>query len=84
VWEPPHRLVLVWQITADWKPDATMKSEIDVRFSADGPDATNVELLHHKFETMGAEAGTSMRNQVDGGWPGLLDLFAQEAARGRT
>jgi uncharacterized protein YndB with AHSA1/START domain len=84
VWEPPHRLVLVWQINAEWKPDASMKSEVDVRFSADGSEATNVELLHHKFETMGAEAGASMRKQVDGGWPGLLDMFAQEAARRRT
>jgi uncharacterized protein YndB with AHSA1/START domain len=81
LWEPPHRLVLIWQINAQWKADATMKSEVDVRFAADGPDATAVELLHHRFETMGAEAGASMRKDVDGGWPGLLERFAQEAGR---
>ena len=78
-WEPPHRLVLLWQINAKWKPDVTMKSEVDVRFTADGPNATHVELVHHKFETMGAEAGASMRNDVDGGWPGLIERFAKQA-----
>ena len=82
-WEPPHRLLLLWQISAQWKPDAAMKSEVDVRFTALGPDETLVELLHHKFETMGAEAGASMRKDVDGGWPGLLERFAGEAGRGR-
>ena len=24
-WEPPHRLVMVWQINAQWKPDTAMK-----------------------------------------------------------
>jgi Activator of Hsp90 ATPase homolog 1-like protein len=81
VWEPPHRFVMLWQISAQWKPDAAMKSEVDVRFTADGPDATYVELLHHKFETMGAEAGASMRRDVDDGWPGLMALFVQEAER---
>ncbi|ARP99324.1 SRPBCC family protein [Pseudorhodoplanes sinuspersici] len=80
-WQPPHRLVLLWQINAQWKPDAGMKSEVDIRFTADGPDATLVELVHHKFETMGAEAGASMRKDVDGGWPGFLERFAQEAER---
>ena len=80
-WEPPHRLVLLWQINAQWKPDLTMKSEVDVRFTADGPNATNVELVHHKFEAMGAEAGASMRKDVDGGWPGLIERFAAEAER---
>jgi len=79
VWEPPHRLVLVWQVNAQWKPDLSMKSEVDVRFAAHGPDVTDVELLHHKFETMGAEAGASMRRDVDRGWPGLIDRFAREA-----
>jgi Activator of Hsp90 ATPase homolog 1-like protein len=80
-WEPPHRFVMLWQINAQWKPDQAMKSEVDVRFTADGPQATHVELLHHRFETMGIEAGSSMRRDVDGGWPGLLALFAQEAER---
>jgi uncharacterized protein YndB with AHSA1/START domain len=80
-WEPPHRLVLLWQISAEWKPDVSMRSEVDVRFTADGPNATNVELVHHKFETMGAEAGASMRKDVDRGWPGLIERFAKEAER---
>src|SRR5258708_10487562 len=84
LWEPPHRLVMVWQVNAQWKPDAAMKSEVDVRFSADGPDATQVELLHHKFETMGAEAGASMRKDVDGGLPGLIERFAPAAEGDRN
>jgi uncharacterized protein YndB with AHSA1/START domain len=84
LWEPPHRLVMVWQINAQWKPDSAMKSEVDVRFTADGPDATLVEVLHHKFETMGADAGASMRNDVDRGWPGLLERYAQEAELGNS
>jgi uncharacterized protein YndB with AHSA1/START domain len=79
LWQPPHRLVMVWQVNAHWKPDTTMKSEVDVRFSADGAGATLVELVHDKFETMGAEAGASMRRDVDGGWPGLLERFVREA-----
>jgi uncharacterized protein YndB with AHSA1/START domain len=84
LWEPPHRLVMVWQINAQWKPDVAMKSEVDVRFTADGPNATLVELLHHKFETMGAESGASMRNDVDRGWPGLIERYVQEAERSDT
>jgi hypothetical protein len=78
-WEPPHRLTLVWQINSKWLPDESMRSEVDIRFTADGPETTVVEVLHHKFETMGAEAGTKLRNDVDGGWPGLIARFAREA-----
>jgi hypothetical protein len=28
---------------------------------------------------MGAEGGASMRKDVDGGWPGLLERFVKEA-----
>ncbi|MGJ4968479.1 SRPBCC family protein [Bradyrhizobium sp. HKCCYLRH1073] len=81
LWEPPRRFVMLWQIDAQWKPDAAMRSEVDVQFVAEGPDVTRVELLHHKFETMGREAGASMRRDVDGGWPGLLQRFVAEAER---
>lgn len=81
-WDPPRHLVLRWQVNAQWKPDASMRSEVDVRFTPDGEDATLVELVHHKFETMGAAAGASMRKDVDGGWPGLIERFVQEAEAG--
>ena len=83
LWEPPHRLVMLWQVNAQWKPDISMKSEVDVRFTAEGPEATIVELLHHKFETMGAEGGASMRKDVDSGWPGLLERYVAEVERGQ-
>jgi len=82
VWEPPHRLVLLWQVNALWKPDIAMKSEVEVHFTAEGPGETLVEFVHHKFETMGAEAGASMRKDVDGGWPALLERYAKEAGSG--
>ena len=81
-WDPPHRVTMLWQINAKWEADAAMKSEVDIRFIAEGTEATRVELLHHKFESMGAEAGASMRKDVDGGWPGLMERFAREAERG--
>jgi uncharacterized protein YndB with AHSA1/START domain len=79
VWDPPKRFVMTWDINSQWKPDTTVSSEVEVRFIADGANATRVELEHHKFEQMGAEAGESMRKDVDGGWPGLLEKFKQHA-----
>ena len=79
VWEPPHRFVMSWDINSSWKPDPAVSSEVEVRFVADGPNATVVELEHRKFEQMGAEAGESMRKDVDGGWPGLLEVFKKAA-----
>ena len=79
VWEPPQRFVVSWDINSQWKPDATVSSEVEVRFLADGPNATRVELEHRKFEQLGAQAGASMRKDVDGGWPGMLEHFKKEA-----
>ena len=82
VWEPPKRFVMTWDINSRWKPDSTVSSEVEVRFIPDGVNATRVELEHRKFEQMGAEAGESMRKDVDGGWPGMLERFKQEAEAG--
>jgi uncharacterized protein YndB with AHSA1/START domain len=79
VWEPPQRFVVSWDISCHWKADTTkLGSEVEVRFIADGPDATVVELEHRKFERMGEEAGEKMRRDVDGGWPGVLEHFRRE------
>jgi len=79
VWEPPHRFVVSWDINSQWKADSTVSSEVEVRFRADGQDATLVELEHRKFEQMGAEGGEKMRKDVDGGWPRMLELFRTAA-----
>jgi hypothetical protein len=71
--------VISWDLNSQWKPDTTVSSEVEVRFIAEGPNATLVELEHRKFERMGAEAGASMRKDVDGGWPRILEYFRQAA-----
>ena len=80
-WEPSDRLVLSWEISAQWKPAPGVRSEIELTFTAEGPKTTRVELLHHKFEAMGEQDGTVMRNTVDGpmGWSGLLEMFKKQA-----
>jgi uncharacterized protein YndB with AHSA1/START domain len=70
---------MTWDINSQWKPDSTVNSEVEVRFIAEGANATRVELEHRKFEQMGAEAGESMRNDVERGWPGMLERFKQHA-----
>ena len=42
VWDPPGRLVLAWQIGADWKHDDALLTEVEVRFVALGPALTRV------------------------------------------
>jgi uncharacterized protein YndB with AHSA1/START domain len=79
LWEPPNRFVISWDINSQWKADLTVSSEVEVRFVADGPDATLVELEHRKVEQMGAQAGEKMRGDVDGGWPAMLEHFRTEA-----
>ena len=79
LWDPPKRFIVSWDINHRWKPDTTVGSEVEVRFTIEGPDATLVELEHRKFETMGAEAGASLRKDVDGGWPGILEGFRAAA-----
>lgn len=71
--------VMSWDINSHWKPDTTVGSEVEVKFIADGANATRVELEHRKFEQLGAEGGEKIRKDVDGGWPGLLEIFRQKA-----
>ncbi|MEJ0042862.1 MAG: SRPBCC domain-containing protein [Rhizomicrobium sp.] len=81
VWDPPNRIVHSWDINAQWQPDATVGSEVEVRFIAEGPNRTRVELEHRNFERMGEEAGNRMRDGVggEGGWNSILELYRKDA-----
>jgi uncharacterized protein YndB with AHSA1/START domain len=80
VWEPPSRLVLAWQITGEWAYDEDLLTEVEVSFAPEGPDRTRVELEHRGLDAFG-ERADEMRGTFDspGGWPGILERFAQAA-----
>lgn len=77
-WEPPTRVVLNWQINAEWSYDPDQLTELELTFTALSETATLVELEHRKLEGLGAGAA-AVRAQFDdpSGWQGLLDRFAQ-------
>jgi uncharacterized protein YndB with AHSA1/START domain len=80
VWEPPRRLVLTWEVSADWQRDTTIHTEVEVTFVSDGPNRTIVHLEHRKLEEYGEQA-EMIRSIFDseGGWSGILQRFANAA-----
>lgn len=80
-WEPPNRLVLSWDISADWQPDPNLKTEIEIKFVPEGKDGTRVELEHRHLDRYGARRD-EMRQIFDtsGDWGRLLQMFAKVAA----
>jgi uncharacterized protein YndB with AHSA1/START domain len=79
-WEPHARLVLTWDITADWQYDPALQTEIEVRFIAEGEASTRVELEHRRLDRYG-DRRDEMRTIFDetGDWGRLLAAFAQTA-----
>ena len=75
-WEPPARVVLAWQINAQWQYDPDFETEVEIKFIADGT-GTRVELEHRDLERYGEQAETMRATfDSDGGWNGLLAAFA--------
>jgi len=79
-WEPPSRLVLSWDINADWQYDPALKTEIEIRFIPAGQGVTRVELEHRRLDRYG-ERRDEMREIFDktGDWGRLLAMFASAA-----
>jgi hypothetical protein len=79
VWEPPRRVVLIWQLTPVFAYDPDLITEVEVLFTPDG-DGTRVDLEHRNLERMGEKAD-AMRETISGpgGWPSLLALYAAES-----
>ena len=81
-WEPPERLVLTWQIGADWTYDPKLITSVELRFVAEGPARTRVELEHRDLARFGPDA-ERMRQMFEGpeAWNRTLAAYA-DAARG--
>jgi uncharacterized protein YndB with AHSA1/START domain len=81
-WEPPYRLVVTWQVNGHWQfdDDPAHASEIEVRFTADGPEQTTVELEHRHLDRLIAGQAIHDTIQVSGGgWTAVLQAYAQTA-----
>jgi uncharacterized protein YndB with AHSA1/START domain len=83
VYEPPNRVVFSWDISPSWQieTDPEKTSEVDVRFIAETPERTRVELEHRKLDRHG-DGWQQTRGAVDseGGWPLYLQRFAERLA----
>lgn len=74
-WEPPTRLLLGWQLTAEWKFDPAMRTEVDIRFTAED-GGTRVDLEHRNLDRFGTQAD-AVSAAVTRGWSALLEAYAQ-------
>ena len=79
VYEPPNRVVLTWDISPQWQieTDLAKTSEWEVRFTAETPERTRVEVEHRHLDRHG-EGWEGVRQGVgaDQGWPLYLNRYA--------
>jgi uncharacterized protein YndB with AHSA1/START domain len=77
VYEPPTRVVFSWDIGPTWQIETNHanSSEVEVRFTAEGPDRTRVELEHRNLDRHGP-GWEGVRAGVDEGWPLYLDRYS--------
>jgi uncharacterized protein YndB with AHSA1/START domain len=85
-YEPPERVVFSWDISPQWQieTDVAKTSEVEVRFIAETPERTRVELEHRNIDRHG-DGWASLRDGVagDDGWPLYLRRFAERLTEDR-
>ena len=78
-YDPPDRVVFSWDISPYWQlqTDPDKASEVEVRFSAETPSRTRVELEHRHLDRHG-DGWEGVRDGVDNdaGWPLYLSRYA--------
>jgi uncharacterized protein YndB with AHSA1/START domain len=80
-WEPPGRLVVTWQIGADWKFHPDLVTTVELRFEPVGERRTRVRLEHRDLDAFGADA-TAMKKTFEdpGAWAATLAAYAAAAS----
>ena len=82
-YDPPTRVVFSWDISLAWQVETDLEktSEVEVRFIAETPQRTRVELEHRNLDRHG-DGWEGEREGVggQGGWPLYLRRFADLVA----
>jgi uncharacterized protein YndB with AHSA1/START domain len=78
VHEPPHRVVIGWDMSPLWQIATNLErtSEVEIRFIAESPERTRVELEHRHLDRHGVGWEVE-RDSVrsEGGWLLYLQRF---------
>lgn len=78
-YEPPHRVVISWDISPHWQleTDLDRTSEVEVSFIAETAERTRVQLVHSNLDRHG-DGWEGVRDAVAGqdGWPLYLRRYA--------
>jgi uncharacterized protein YndB with AHSA1/START domain len=72
-WDPPRRVVIKWMVA----PQRVAPTEVEVRFTPTDAGC-RLDLEHRGFDS------AVYRDSYDGGWPGVLQLFAARAGMRRA
>ena len=78
-YDPPDRVVFSWDISPQWQleADPANTSEVEVRFVAETPERTRVELEHRHLDRHGVGwQAVSDGVDDDAGWPLYLARYA--------
>jgi uncharacterized protein YndB with AHSA1/START domain len=79
-WDPTDRVLLTWDINADWKYQPDFGAEVEVTFTAEGKERTRVVLEHRHLQCYGEKA-EAIREMFDGpnAWADTLAAMAKAA-----
>ncbi|PYQ48287.1 MAG: ATPase [Acidobacteria bacterium] len=81
IWDPPRRVVLTWQLTAEWQYDKAFITEVEINFTPLAEGRTRVALEHRNLERYGAKEADIIKSVgSEGGWTLTLQRFAAAAS----
>jgi uncharacterized protein YndB with AHSA1/START domain len=73
-WEPPSRVVFTWVPVRS----RSGPTEVEVRFVAEDPTTTRVEVEHRGWERLG-DLAAETRSEYLNGWPRVIGRFVAKA-----
>jgi uncharacterized protein YndB with AHSA1/START domain len=85
IYQPPDRVVFSWDISPQWQieTDPGNTSEVEVRFVAETPTRTRLELEHRNIDRHGSGWQAVAEGVADdAGWPLYLARYAALVSEG--
>jgi uncharacterized protein YndB with AHSA1/START domain len=74
VWEPPHRLVLAWQLDANRRYNPSLITEVEITFAPADGGGTDVTLEHRNLERF--REAPDWAAAIHRGWTKMTTVFA--------